>query len=32
MIANMRGHITSVKQGCLWIESHAEKAAKDTWQ
>ena len=28
----MRVHIASVKQGCLWIESHAEKAVKDTWQ
>ena len=24
----MRVHITSVEQGCLWIESHAEKAVK----
>ena len=31
-IANMHVHITSVKQGCLWIESHAAKAVKDTWQ
>ena len=31
-IANMRVQITSVEQGCLWIESHAEKAVKDTWQ
>ena len=28
----MRVHIASVKQVCLWIESHAEKAVKDTWQ
>ena len=31
-IANMRVQITSVEQGCLWIESRAEKAVKDTWK